>query len=213
MDDVTREQHIGLHRLHRFTSQLGPLRWLLVAMILGTIIALGLGIYSFVEIQQQAERERLRANEAVATAEELCEQVRALGRECVKDPDQLRGETGPAGERGPIGPAGPPPSDGAVRAAVEAYFLAHPPAAGRAPTPAEIAAAVITYLAENPPAAGPQGPPGPPGPPPSSAQITQAIANWFITHPMPCPPGASVETITVVTPGDGHSTIDACVRS
>jgi len=202
MDDVTREQHVGLHRLHHAASQLGPLRWLLLAMILGTVIALGLGIYSFVEIQQQAERERQRANEAVATAEELCEQVRALGRECVRDPDQLRGDPGPAGERGP---AGPPPSDEAVREAVEAYFLAHPPAAGPAPTPAEIAAAVITYLTENPPAAGP------PGPPPSSEQIAQAVANWFIAHPLSaCPPGASTRTITVVTPG-GHQTITTCV--
>ena len=205
MDDVTREgRHVGLHRrLHYAASQLGPLRWLLLAMILGTVIALGLGIYSFVEIQQQAEREKQRANEAVATAEELCEQVRALGRECVKDPEQLRGDPGPAGERGHVGP---PPSDEAVREAVEAYFLAHPPAAGPAPTAAEIAAAVITYLTENPPATGPEGPPGPP---PSSEQIAQAVANWFITHPA-CPPGASTGTITVVTPG-GHRTITTCI--
>jgi len=110
MDDPTR--HLppvnGIHRLHAATvARLGPLRWLLLAVVIGTVVALVLGIYSVVKIQQQAEREKARANEAVATAEQLCAQVLALGRECVKDPGELRGEAGPAGERGPAGPVGP----------------------------------------------------------------------------------------------------------
>jgi len=200
MDDVTREQPVGLHRLHHVARQLGPLRWLLLTIMLIAVASLALGIYSFVKIHQQADLEKARANEAVATAEELCEQVRALGRECVKDPEALRGETGPAGERGP------PPSDEAIRRAVEAYFLEHPPAAGPAPTPVEIATAVITYLTENPPAAGP------PGPPPSDEQIAQAVASWFVTHPLPvCLPGTVIATVTVLTPG-GHQTIITCVQ-
>jgi hypothetical protein len=113
MDDTTRRQR-GLHRLHRVAMQLGPLRWLLMAVIIIAVTSFVLGIYSFVKIQQQADRETARANEAVATAEELCAQIHALGFECVKDPAVLRGETGPAGERGPTGPVGPVGPSGAV---------------------------------------------------------------------------------------------------
>ena len=139
-NDVTQEHH-GLHRLHRAAVHLGPIRWVLLAVAIGVIISLFLGIYSFVKIKEQADREAARANEAVATADVLCAQLREVGLICRKDPAELRGDPGPAGERGPQGPAGPVGPSGPTG-------LTGSPGPSGEPGPQ-----------------GPQGPQGPAGPP------------------------------------------------
>jgi hypothetical protein len=120
-------------------------------LVLATAVVAGVLIgYTIARLGQYAKWERARANQATATAEQLCQQVRQLGAICVLDPANLpRGEpgaqglpgipgaTGRVGSSGPTGPPGRPGPSGA------------PGAAG-----ADGAAGP----------AGPAGPMGPPGP-------------------------------------------------
>jgi hypothetical protein len=188
-------------------------------------------------VTHRADVEERRADTAVSGAEQLCEQVRQLGGQCVVDPASLRGETGPRG------PQGPPPSDDQVRAAVEEYFARNPPSPGRPPTPAEIAVAVINYLTEhppaagppgergpgptaqqigdavreyltaNPPAAGPQGEPGQDGQDATPEMVAEAVEAYIAEHPLPvCPEGTTAEAHTIVTVEPGMVEAVICVR-
>lgn len=111
----------------------------------------------------RAAEESERADEAVAVAEDLCEQVEAYGRTCVQDPAELQGAEGPPG------PPGPGPSDAQVYEAVAAYLAANPVTA-EGPSSAEIAAAVAEYLREFPPG-------------PTPEQVSDAIAAYLTEHP------------------------------
>lgn len=81
--------------------------WAVLAVI-GVLIAFGLNAIQEGNAradQQDAEIAALqaRANAAVVTAEQLCEQVKAMGRACVQDPASLRGEKGDPGAAGAPG--------------------------------------------------------------------------------------------------------------
>lgn len=152
------------------TGRLPRRRWIIAvsALVLGAVVGVGSAWLLWDRAEEQAER----ANEAVAAAEQLCDQVKDLGWTCVQDPGELRGEAGPAG------PPGPPPSDEQVAAAVAAYFEAHPVEDGESPSPAAIAAAVTNYLQEHPPEQGE------PGPPPTAEQIAAAVEDYLTAHPV-----------------------------
>lgn len=105
--------------------------------------------------------------------------------------------------RGPQGPPGPPPTDEAVYAAVESYFLEHPVEDGRTPSAAEVAAAVSAYLTENPPE------PGEPGPPPSAEQVAAAVEAYLTANPpAPGEPGEDGEDGAQGPPGPGPAPED-----
>lgn len=80
--------------------------WIVVVV---TLVVLVLGGWLWAFMTDRAETEGQRADTAVHTAFQLCEQVKRLGGACVVDPDELRGEPG---ETGPPGPVGPPGEDG-----------------------------------------------------------------------------------------------------
>ena len=103
-----------------------------VIVLIVTALLFGLLGYTVARLGQYADWETRRANVATYTAEQLCEQVRAMGAICVIDPADLpqgeRGEPGPVGAQGPrghpgnsgpagaaglIGPEGPAGVDGA----------------------------------------------------------------------------------------------------
>ena len=82
-------------------------RRVVVVLILTAMLFALLG-YTVARLGQYAEWERRRAEVATYTAEQLCEQVRAMGAICVIDPADLpQGERGDPGPAGPMGPAGP----------------------------------------------------------------------------------------------------------
>lgn len=83
------------------------------------------------------------------------------------------------GVAGPAGAQGPGPSDGQVRAAVDAYLAAHPPAPGAGASDTQVLDAVTVYLVAHPPA---------PGPPPSDDQVAAAVAAYMAAHPPPAGP-------------------------
>jgi hypothetical protein len=71
------------------------------------LVAIAMLVYTIYLLSSRGDREKDRADQAVYSAEQLCEQVRQLGGACIVDPSQLRGEPGPAGLPGPLGPQGP----------------------------------------------------------------------------------------------------------
>jgi hypothetical protein len=165
-------------------------------------------------VADEAEAER---DEAVAAIEDLCAQVKLLGRTCVEDPSEFQGAEGPEG------PPGPGPTDAQVYEAVADYLAAHPVTADGpssaeiaaavaeylrdyppGPTPEQVSAAVMEYLTANPPAPGADGedgadgspgPPGPAGPegpqgepgPPPSAEEVAAAVEAYLEE-NPIPP-------------------------
>jgi hypothetical protein len=196
-----------------------PRNRVLIAVV-ALAVAIGAIGYGALSSWLRAEDEKDRADEAVVAAEALCQQVEAAGYTCVKDPDSLRGEPGPAGEQGP------PPSDEQVYAAVESYFSVNPveaveptPSAiaaavsnyltenppadgerGPGPTAEQIATAVADYLTANPPASGPPGPQGERGPPPTAEEVAAAVESYLSDHPLPmCPTGYEASAETVLT--------------
>lgn len=85
-------------------DQLPPRRRpLMIGVIVAAVLAalvLGAGTTAFV--LQRADEET-RADAAQVTAEDLCDQVEAMGGECVRDPDKLEGTPGAEGPPGPAG--------------------------------------------------------------------------------------------------------------
>jgi len=79
-------------------------------ILLGLVGGLGGG---WLATYNRAEEVTAERNEAVSEVEDACAQVEALGRICVADPDDFRGDPGaegppgPTGEPGPTGPPGP----------------------------------------------------------------------------------------------------------
>lgn len=79
-----------------------PRRRVVVVVLLIVLAAAGVG-GGGLGFWLQADQESTRADAAVVTAEDLCDQVEALGGECVRDPGQLKGDPGPEGPPGPAG--------------------------------------------------------------------------------------------------------------
>lgn len=176
------------HQLNPDTSSIDtrPLdrrgRRRLVIAIIVTAVAVACVGFSVQSWTMKAQQQEERADHAVQTAVQLCEQVRALGGACVVDPAELRGEPGPAGVPGPQGPQG---ADG------------DPGPAGPQGTPGAAGAAGA------PGPAGPQGPTGPQGPQGPPGAVGPAGPA--------CPAGTHVETVTVLTDG-GLKTIEVCAH-
>ena len=184
-------------------------------------VGLALGLWAVRETARHAEEQdaqiaalQAQASAAQDTAEQLCDQVRAMGRVCVQDPAALRGEPGATG---------PPPSDAQVYAAVELYMSGR-----QLVSPADLAIAVADYLAEHPPADGadappitgeqitaqlatyltahppPAGPPGDPGRAPTAEEILAAVSAWFTANPGPyCATGYAPREVDIPTVADG----------
>lgn len=113
--------------------------------IVAIVLALACVGFSAQAFNKKAESEGQRADQAVQSAVQLCEQVRRLGGACVVDPAELRGEPGPAGV------PGPPGADGVDGAAGD-------------PGPAGLQGPTGPAGLTGPQGAeGPQGPTGPPG--------------------------------------------------
>ncbi|GAA4439348.1 collagen-like protein [Phytohabitans houttuyneae] len=104
MDDTTRE--IAGQRLERLIRRRSRRRTVVLGLLLCVVAGL-LGWWAH-GLTSRATSEEQRADQAVSSAEQLCAQVEQLGRQCVIDPAELRGEAGPQGEAGPPGPQGPP---------------------------------------------------------------------------------------------------------
>lgn len=147
-------------------------QWLVIIGVLALI--------SFVLYQVKMQEARVDSLHAALSAEQEAAEDRGetpvapSPDELIEDPDA----------QGPPGPPGPPPTDEAVYAAVESYFLEHPVRDGETPSPAAIAAAVSNYLQEHPPERGE------PGPPPSAQQVANAVQAYLEANPPPPgPPG------------------------
>lgn len=145
-------------------------RRLVVVIIFTALIFTTLG-WTVSRLGRQADRQEERADNAVSSAEQLCNQIKGLGYKCLVNPDDLKGD------QGPQGPAGQNATDAQVRRAVAEYLARNPPPAGRAPNATEIAAAVISYMRANPPAAGPRGPG------PSTEQVESAVREYLAANP------------------------------
>lgn len=174
-------------------------RRLAVAVLATAIVCLLLG-YAVRALTSRAATQERRADRAVASATELCEQVRQLGGTCAVDPATLRGDPGPAGPEGPEGQEGPPGPPGRDGADGTPGAPGPPGPPGRdgqpgAPGPAGQAGA--------PGPAGPEGPPGPAGPSGPPGEAGPAGPQ--------CPDGSHPETVTVVT-AEGPRELVACVR-
>lgn len=72
----------------------------IIAVVVLAALALGAGITASA---WQRDDESTRADAAQTTAEDLCDQVEALGGTCVRDPDKLKGDPGEEGLPGPAG--------------------------------------------------------------------------------------------------------------
>lgn len=95
---------------HRTTTRVrkpGIGKTLLVAVV--TAVATACGLWMIGRLVEQNDTQGRRADQAVQTAVQLCNQVRQLGGACVVNPEELRGEPGAQGPPGPQGLAG---SDG-----------------------------------------------------------------------------------------------------
>lgn len=172
----------------------------------------------------QIETLSARAEQYAAGAEQLCDQVEALGGRCITDPSEWTG---------PAGPAGPAPTDRQVQNAVDAYMAthtivepkailaavadyiaAHPPKNGKDADPVtgeQILAAVATYLAANPPE---KGDPGDPGRPPTAEEILAAVEAYFAENPGPyCPTGYEPREVDLVTVGGGIVHAVVCAQA
>jgi hypothetical protein len=124
-------------------------------ILLGLIGGLGGG---WLATYNRAEEVTAERNEAVSAVEDACAQVEALGRICVEDPEDFRGDPGaegppgPTGEPGPTGPPGPEGDPGESGSA------------GATGEPGPMGAAGEDGADGDPGASGPQGEPGPSGP-------------------------------------------------
>ncbi|MBC9000515.1 hypothetical protein [Micromonospora aurantiaca (nom. illeg.)] len=141
----------------------------LAALIALTGVMMGWALRAATVRTETAER---RATTAVSVAQQLCDQVRQAGMTCVEDPEQLRGDPGPAGADGQAGPSGPPgprgwpgepgPSGPAGDDGADGADGAGRVGAAGAAGPAGPSGPAGARGPEGP--AGPSGPPGPPGP-------------------------------------------------
>lgn len=162
--------------------------WAVVVIAVAAFLA---GILLMAQINSRADSEKQRADDNAAAYLQLCNQWKALGHECPRDPATLKGDPGP---EGPVGPQGPPPTEAQILAAVAAVYQANPPAAGRTPTTPEVAQLVADYLIANPPQRGEPGIRGEQGPGPTEAQVLAAVEVWLAMHPLPvCPSGSHIE--------------------
>lgn len=165
-------------------------RWRVAAVLVLAAVAIFVGGRQTAAVNDKAASETDRANRAVTSVDQLCQQVRQLGGTCVVDPASLRGDTGPAGPQGIPGMPGRDGFDGASGAVGPSG--APGPIGSQGPTgeagPAGPAGA-----------AGPTGPQGPTGPAGEAGPAGPA-----------CPAGYHPETLTVVT-DKGTQVIAACV--
>lgn len=186
-DQPTRELpgHTRSTRLTALWSRRWRTRVLVIALV--SAVAIGVGGYSLALVQSRASQEEQRADQEQAAGDEartavdlLCAQVEQLGRRCVVEPEELRGEPIPPTEE-QLRPlvrqfvdewlARNPPQDGRtptigeivaiVTPIVTAELRRNPPPPGRTPTPEEIRPIVVDVVAEHLAASPP--PPGEPG--------------------------------------------------
>lgn len=156
-------------------------------LIINTVLLLLFCVAMFVlwgQIQTNAQNRALAAGYTT-----LQRQVVALGGtpavpppgKVLENPSVIP-SPGPSGPPGGAGPAGANASDAQVRAAVGAYFTAHPIQNGRDASPVDIAAAVAGYLQAHPAPAGPPGTVGPAGASVTGDQVAAAVIDYCTAH-------------------------------
>lgn len=168
-------------------------------VIAAMVIAAGMAGGAVVHLWMAGQEAEQGEAAAIASAEDLCDQVEALGRTCVQDPNDLKGDPGaegpqgPPGEPGPTGPTGPEGDAGPTGPAGPTGEAGPTGATGADGTDGQDGATGPTGPqgeAGPPGPAGPAGPEGPPGP--------------------TCPDGYTTETHTVVT-SEGPQEAVICV--
>ncbi|MEO3925451.1 hypothetical protein ABGB07_16510 [Micromonosporaceae bacterium B7E4] len=190
---MTEETEIFRRRMDR------RIRRRFVIVVVATALIAATGGWAWARLDRQAAVEQRRAATAVSGAEQLCQQVRQLGGECVVDPANLRGEQGPAGPEGPPGPPGLPGRDG------RPGDPGPPGEPGPPGDPGPAGAPGPSGPNGEPGATGPDGPAGPAGPEGPAGPTGEP------GPPGPtCPIGTTLLTLSVVTP-EGPRQIAACV--
>lgn len=168
-------------------------RWKMAGFIALAIVAALLLGRQTAGLTDRAAAEQDRANRAVTGVDQLCQQVRQLGGQCVVDPASLRGDTGPAGPQGVPGIPGRDGDDGVDGAPGSTGPIGPAgPAGDQGPEGDQ---------GETGPA-GTVGPPGPPGPAGPAGEAGPAGPE--------CPTGYHPQDVTVMT-GEGPQVIAACV--
>lgn len=173
-------------------------RWRIGALGAVAAIAIFVGGRQTVAVNDKAAAESDRANRAVTSVDQLCQQVRQLGGTCVVDPATLRGDAGPAGPQGVPGIPGRDGADGATGA----VGPSGPPGPTGGPGPTGDAGQPGPIGPAGP--AGPAGSAGPPGPAGPAGEAGPAGPA--------CPPGYHPQDVIVVT-DKGPQRIAACVAN
>lgn len=172
-------------------------RVLLIALAMVACGAVGGSVVHMWMTSQEAEQGEAAA---IAAVEDLCDQVEALGRTCVQDPEELRGDPGaegpqgPPGDPGPSGPMGPAGPEGDVGPTGPAGPTGETGAPGQDGADGVDGTDGATGPQGEPGEPGPSGPPGPEGPPGPT-----------------CPEGYTPESHTVIT-DDGPREAVVCVE-
>lgn len=164
-------------------------RWRAIVLIVIAVVAFLWLTRQQIGLRNDLEQSRSNNSSAVASAEQLCAQVRQMGGTCVVDPESLRGEPGPEGPIGPAGVPGIPGEDG--------QSIVGPSGPSGPSGPAGIQGEQGVAGQDGESIVGEQGPPGEVGP---SGPAGPA-----------CPAGWHMEQVTVLSDG-GPREITTCVR-
>lgn len=167
--------------------------------VVGLLVALAVALAGYIAIDKLGAEERAATNANVAAtnaaaADRLCEQVRALGRRCVVDPqklpDPLAGPRGEPGEAGPVGPPGPAGPSGPAGRPGSPGLPGMPGPTGSPGTAGQPGADGPAGDAGEPGPAGVEGDPGPagpagaPGPTGATGPQGEPPASWTWTDPL-----------------------------
>jgi collagen triple helix repeat protein len=153
-----------------------PRRGRPILVLVITLVATAVGVWLLIKMVEQNDTQNRRADQAVQSAVQLCQQVRQLGGACVVNPEELRGEPGAQGVPGPQGLPGSNGRDG---------IDGQPGAQGPQGEPGPAGPRGDT---------GSTGPQGPAGPPPASWTWTFLGITYTCTRDTGSPDAAPTYT-------------------